>query len=270
MEEIKDIALDKLVIGKGQVRIRDVGKEIDELAASIKKVGLLEPIVVCPAEEADKYEILTGQRRFLAHKVLGKATIRATVREKVDEITSKVLSVTENLMRRDPHTADLIDACTALYRRYGSIKQVAEETGLPASKVSEYVKYDRLKPELRKLVDEEGIDLKVVLRAQDAASVEGTFNPEEAVKLAKEMSSMSGAQQRKIVKTRQEDPERNVDDIIEGAKTGEKITSVVIHLGADIHRSLVTYASEEGTSLDDAAATLIGEGLVSKGFAKEE
>lgn len=265
-----DIALDKLVIGKGQVRIRDVGKDIDELAASIKKVGLLEPIVVCPAEEADKYEILTGQRRFLAHKVLGKETIRATVREKVDEITSKVLSVTENLMRRDPHTADLIDACTSLYRRYGSIKQVAEETGLPASKVSEYVKFDRLKSELRTLVEQEGIDLKVALRAQDAASVEGKFNPEEAIKLAKEMSSMSGAQQRKIVKTRHDDPERNVDDIIEGAKTGEKITSVVIHLGADIHRSLVTYASDEGTSLDDAAATLIGEGLMSKGFAKDE
>ena len=270
MEEIKDIALDNLVIGKGQVRIRDVGKDIDELAASINKIGLLEPIVVCPAEDAGKYEILTGQRRFLAHKMLGKTTIRASVREKVDEITSKVISVTENLMRRDPHSADLIDACTALYRRYGSIKQVAEETGLPASKVSDYVKYDRLKPELRRLVDEDGIDLKVVLRAQDAASVDGSFKADEAIKLAKEMSSMSGAQQKKIVKTRQDDPTRQVDDVIEGAKTGEKITSISIHLGADIHRSLVTYASEEGTSLDDAAATLIGEGLMSKGFAKED
>ena len=270
MEEIKEISLENLVIGKGQVRIRDVGKDIDELAASIAKIGLLEPIVVCPAEQEGKFEILTGQRRFLAHKVLGKAAIKATIREKVDEITSKVISVTENLMRRDPNSADLIDACTALYRKYGTIKQVALETGLPYNKVSEYVKYDRLDSELRKLVDDEGIDLKVVLRAQDAASVSGTLQPQEAVKLAKEMSSMSGAQQRKIVKARQDDPKRDVDDVIEGAKTGEKITSIIIHLGADMHRSLVTYASDEGTSLDDAATTLIGEGLINKGFAKDQ
>ncbi|MGH9428159.1 MAG: ParB/RepB/Spo0J family partition protein, partial [Terriglobia bacterium] len=207
IKEVKEIPLEDLVVGKGQVRVRDVGKEISELAESIRVVGLLEPIVVCPAEKPGKYEIITGQRRFLAHRELKKKTILAAILdERVDETTAKVLSISENLVRRDLNSRDLVDACTALYKRYGSIKSVAEETGLPPTKVSMYVKYDRLRPELRDLVDKGDIDIKAALRAQDAATVTGTFKPTEAVMLAKEMASMSGAQRSKLVKEREQNP----------------------------------------------------------------
>lgn len=265
--EVKEIPLASLVIGKGQVRVRDVGKEIAELAASIDKVGLLEPIVVCPAKEDGKFEILTGQRRFLAHKQLKKVTIMACILDhEVDETEAKVISVTENLVRRELNRKDLIDACTALYRKYGSIKDVADETGLPYPKVALYVKYDRLKPELKKLVDEGGVELKVALRAQDAASVSGEFNATEAVMLAKELSGMSGAQQDRVVKKREDDPTGDVSEVIEAAKTGEKITQIVITVGAGLHQSLKMFAKDEHTSVDDAACSLIDEALSGKGY----
>lgn len=270
IKELREIPLADLAIGKAQVRLRDLSKDIDELAESIRVVGLLEPIVVCPADKPGKYEIITGQRRFLAHEKLGKKTILAAViDQRVDEMTAKVLSVTENLVRRDLNKRDLIDVCTALYKRYGTIKAVAEETGLPSLKVSEYVKYDRLAPELRDLVDAGDVDIKVALRAQDAASATGTLDTAEAVKLAKEMAPMSGAQQSKIVKERSENPEISVDDLIEKAKTGEKITQILVTLTAAVHGSLQKYAKEEGTTQDDAARSLIEEGLSSKGFLEE-
>ena len=109
IREVREIPLDKLVIGKGQVRLSGVSKGIDELAESIAKLGLLEPIVVCPAKKEGHYEILTGQRRFLAHKQLDKKTIRAAIlEEEVDETMAKVISVTENLVRRDLDSKDLI------------------------------------------------------------------------------------------------------------------------------------------------------------------
>jgi len=209
------VPLRDIVVQKGPGRVRDVGKDIMELADSIRKVGLLEPIVVCPSEKPGKYEIITGQRRFLAHQELKEATILAAILdERVDETTAKVLSISENLVRRDVNPNDYIDACTALYRKYGSIKAVVEETGLPYEKVRAYVKYDRLKPEMRSLVDKGELRLKVALRAQDAASVEDDFNPEEAVKLAKEMSQMSGAQQSKLVKQKKEEPSAPLDELI--------------------------------------------------------
>ncbi len=69
VKEMRKIPLKDLVIGKGQVRKRHVSKDISELAESIKAVGQLNPIVVCPhAEQPGKFEIIIGQRRFLAIK----------------------------------------------------------------------------------------------------------------------------------------------------------------------------------------------------------
>ncbi len=268
--EMKEIPLDDLVIGTAQARLRHVEKKVDELAESIRKVGLLEPIVVCESETPGKYEIITGQRRFLAHQKLQKPTIIAAILdERVDEITAKVLSLTENIMRLDLNSRDCIDACTALYRRYGSVKAVAEETGLPYNEVSRYVKYDQLIPELKELVDASEVNLKTALRAQKAASPTGEANVQDAVAFAKEMTPMSGAQQEKIVKGREKNPDLTADQAIEEAKAGGKITQVVVTLTSSLHSSLKKLAEEEDTTMDDAARTLIEDGLSNKGFLEE-
>jgi len=264
IKEVTDVPLRDLVIGKGQVRTKDVAKDIDTLAESIQVLGLLEPIVVCESDKPGKYEILTGQRRFLAHKQLKKTHILAAILDRrVDESTAKAISVTENLVRRDLSPRELIDACTSLFKKYGSIKLVSEATGLKYDLVSKYVKYDRLVPQLKKMV-ESGLDVKVALRAQDAASVTGEVDAAEAVKLAKEMSSMSGVQQRKLVQEIQANPEAAVDEAIEAAKTGGKITQIVVSLTAAVHKSLQRFADDEQTTQDDAAALLIEEGLSSR------
>ncbi len=270
IKEVKPLPLKDLYIGKGPVRLREGKKEVSELADSIRKIGLLEPIVVCPGDKPGQYEIITGQRRFLAHQELKKDTILAAILDaKVDETTAKVISISENLVRRDLNRRDLIDACTALFRQYCSIQAVIDETGLPRSKVSEYVKYDRLDSKLKKLVDNGEVELKAALRAQDAAAISGEIKAEEAVKLAKEMSTMSGAQQSKLVKQIEEEPAASVDDLIEAAKTQEKITQIIVTLGATAHKGLSTYAKDEGTTMDDAARTLIEEALSGKGLLEE-
>lgn len=267
--EVREIELKDLVIGKGQVRVKDVGKDIDELAESIRVMGLLEPIVVCPSSsQKGKYEILTGQRRFLAHKQLGRKTIMATILDgNMSEDEAKAISLTENLVRRDLSLKELIDACTSLYKKYGSIKAVAEETGLSASLVSQYVKYDRLIPELKKLVDAGKVDIKAAIRAQDAAAAgDEKVSAKEAVKLAQEMASMSGVQQAKLVQTMKEGSTDSVEEAIEHAKTGGKVTQIIVTLTSEVHQRLQAYAKEEQTSQDDAAAGLIEEALSEKGF----
>ncbi len=266
----KDLPLDQLTISKGQVRTSGVSEGIDELAKSIAEVGLLHPIVVCPAEKKGKYEILIGQRRFLAHQMLKRKTIPSAIfNKRVDEITAKIYSLTENLLRKQLNAKDMIDACTFLYRKYGNARAVADETGIPYNAVCEYVKYDRLHPSLQKVVDKGEVPLRTALRAQDAASTGKKFSSAEAVKLAKEMTPMSGAQQKKIVKEREETPDASADDVIERAKTGGKVTQILVTLGGEAHRALQEYAKDDGTGMDDAARGLIEEGLTSKGFLKD-
>ena len=269
IKEVREISLADLRIGLGQVRLREISKEIDELADSIRQVGLLEPIVVCEAEVPGQFEIITGQRRFMAHQELQLDTIMAAVLdERVDETTAKVLSVTENLVRRDLNSTDLVDVCTYLYHKYGSMKVVSEETGLPYDKVRRYVKYDQLVPPLRQLVDT-GLPMQTALRAQRAASVSGQVNEEEAVKFAKEMSPLSGAQQSKMVETRSKNPLMSADDIIEDAKSGGKIIQLSVTLASGTHAGLARYARSQGTNLDDAAGTLIRDGLDANDFLED-
>lgn len=270
--EYKEIPLDDLEIGRAQVRTQHVGEGLDELAQSIKTIGLLHPIVVCPAERPGKYEILLGQRRYLAHRMLQLKTIRCAVfDERVDPITAKVISLSENMVRRGLDRRDLIDVCTALHKHYGSIKLVVEATGLPEREVRQYVKYDRLIPELKKMVDEEKIDVNVALRAQDASSVStGEPDPHRAVVYARELSRMSGENQKQLLKVAQQNPDRPAEEIVEKAKTGARVVQVIVTLGEAIHRRLKQYAADEEMNLDEAAGTLIREALTAKGYLEDE
>ena len=269
--EYREIPLGDLVLDKGQVRTRDVHKDIDELAASIDAQGLLQPIVVCEAAQPGKWEILTGQRRFLAHKILKRETITAAVLdEQVDEAEAKAISITENLIRRRLSGPELIDGITFLYNKYGTAKAVHDATGIPYADVRNYVKYPRLMPTLKKMVDEGEVDIKVALRSQDAVDVDDDPPKEEkeedAVKLALEMQSMSDAQRKKVVKERQERPDSTVDDVIEQARTSSRITQMVVTLSQDAHTALQRYAKDQDQNQDEAAAGIIEETLKSQGF----
>jgi hypothetical protein len=142
---------------------------------------------------------------------------------------------------------------------------VRDETGLPYDDVRKYVKYDRLIPELKEVVDQ-GMPVNVALRAQDAVAVTGRIDPKEAVKLAIEMKPMSGPQRKNIHEEIKKNPETTVDEAIEDAKSGGKITTIMVTLGAEAHASLSRFASEEETTLDDAASSILEEGLISKGY----
>ena len=72
-----EISLDLIDIGKIQVRT-DLSSGIDDLAESIRKQGLIQPIYVAKKSNGH-FEILAGQRRFLAHQKLKLKTIRAVV-----------------------------------------------------------------------------------------------------------------------------------------------------------------------------------------------
>ena len=269
--DVKEVALSDLVIGFGQVRTVDVGRDIHELAESIKKIGLLEPIIICPSEEEGKYEIVAGQRRYLAHKEIGVETIKAIVIEdKLDELDAKIISLTENWNRRDLSSKDERDACLILWRRYNNVDLIIEDTGLPASKVRKYLRFNSLVAPLKALVDRDEVTLEAAYTAQKALEVTGDVDEEEVVGVAKELQGMSTPQRKKVTKKRKESPEKPMGAIIEEAKSGEKLIQVAVTLGEASHKGLQKYAQSEGTNQNSACGELIEEGLVNKGFLESE
>ncbi|MYD98219.1 MAG: ParB/RepB/Spo0J family partition protein [Gammaproteobacteria bacterium] len=264
----RDVELDDLVIGRGQVRTSSPGKGIEELAQSISVQGLLQPIVVCEARTPGKWEILTGQRRFLAHKMLRKEKIAAAVLDgRVDEREAKAISITENLVRRRLSGKELKDGILYLYNIYGSINDVWEATGIPRDQIRDYVKYPRLVPELKELVDDGVVNINAAVKAQDASEDDaGAPDADVAVRLAKEMEPMSGPQRKNVVAQRREDPDKPIEDVIETAKTGARVYQVVATVTHDTHRAIQALATDEKVTQDEAAAGLIEEALTGRGL----
>jgi ParB family chromosome partitioning protein len=268
--EIQEIALDQLDIGTAQVRV-DLSSGIDDLARSIKRQGLLQPIYVVKTGKS-RYEILAGQRRFLACQKLGHKTIRAIVTDakSLDDDTRVAISLTENLVRRDNTQKELIDACTKLFKRYLSIQMVADETGLSPQVVSQYVKYDQLIPALKSKVDGAQIDMKVALQAQKAATgTDGSVDAAAAEKFAAELTPMSNQMRRNFIKAVEADPTETVEERIERGRKQPVLKQVIVTLEESLHKGLQKFAKDEGLNQDEAAVSLIEDGLARRGIAAD-
>ena len=266
--DYRDIALDDLVVGRGQARLSKTGKDVEELAESISVQGLLQPILVCEARRPGKWEILVGQRRFLAHKMLKREAIAAAVLDsRVEEGEAKAISITENLIRRRLSGKELKDGIRYLYNIYGSVDDVWEATGLPKGQIRGYVKYPRLIRELKELVDGELVDVNVALKAQDASEDDsGNPDPEVAARLAQDMQMMTDVQRKKVVRDRMDNPDKPIEDLIEDAKTGGRVIQVNATVSLATHRAIQAYAAEENMNQDEALVGLIEEALSGHGF----
>jgi len=271
---VRVIPLDEIDIGTAQVRTENLQPDspaMQELMKSIEVQGLLQPIVVVEMQNG-RFEVIAGQRRLLAHQYLGRNAIQATVRKDdgLTEIQRTAISLTENLVREDNRQKELIAACTKLYRLYGSMRLVAEETGLSAGVVSQYVKYDQLCEPLKRQVEEAKLDMKVALQAQKAASnAQGEVDETAAVKFAEELKPMNNVQRKNLVKIATESPSASVEETIEKGRKQPVLKQVVVTLGESLHTNLQKYAKEESQNQDEAAQSLIEDGLVRRGYAEE-
>jgi len=88
-------------------------RNMEGLIASIKAVGLIEPITVTP-EEGEAFRIVTGHRRFRAAKEAGLSQVEVLIREPDDELTRRVKSIVSNVQREDVGPVEMAEALQAL------------------------------------------------------------------------------------------------------------------------------------------------------------
>jgi ParB family chromosome partitioning protein len=123
---------------------------IDSLAASIREVGILQPIVV--RRVAGRYELIAGERRLRAARKAGLATIPAVVRDSDDADTLRE-AIIENIHREDLGPIELAEAFRALLDDLG-LKQetLAERLGVSRSHIANTLRLLQLSPEVQQLL----------------------------------------------------------------------------------------------------------------------
>lgn len=120
----------------------DEGK-LDELASSIAASGVVQPIIV-RAGGSGRYSLITGERRLLASRKAGKATIPAIVRE-VSDLQAMEMTVVENLQRADLNPIEQAHAYQRLSREFHlTQEQMAERTGKDRASVANFLRLLKL------------------------------------------------------------------------------------------------------------------------------
>jgi ParB family chromosome partitioning protein len=125
---------------------------LTELAASIKAVGVVQPIVVRPVA-GGRYQVVAGERRWEASRSLGMPTIPAIVRQVSNEQAME-MTIIENLQREDLNAMEQARAYERLAREFGlTQEQMAQRTGKERSSVTNFLRLLKLPPAVQAMVE---------------------------------------------------------------------------------------------------------------------
>lgn len=161
-DKIQLIPLDKILVQKFNVRTKDIDSGIDEIAVSIKAIGLIQPISVFFNSESDRYVVLAGQRRLNAHVKLnidfpdeGFDKIKCIEMDEPKTNEEKIaFSLAENITQLPMANTDLIKAVTDLYNVYRDYELVRDTFGITKYMVDKFVSLSRLPESLIGAINE--------------------------------------------------------------------------------------------------------------------
>lgn len=259
-----EIELEKIMLNTSQARQRDTKvDEDDDLVHSIKKDGLIYPVIVKKIEDG-KYELLVGQRRFSAHEILKISTIKAFVLDKdIDEFEAKKMSLVENAARKDMKRADYVDNVQIFMDRYGKTSTVAEELGLSVGTVRKYLIIGRLPEKLKEEVKKGTITAANAIKALDAlGGDESNVDDDDLLDTAIEIEKLSPPARVKFVDIKLHEKDSTPSEVAEKAKKQLRVISIILEVTDDQSMRINKFKDEnEIESQAEAAERLVSMGL---------
>lgn len=220
---IKEIELDKIRPSRLNPRLEVNIERLNELAESIKEVGLLEPIIVRPVDS--EFEVVVGERRYRASQQAGLKRILAIVREYSDDEVVQ-LNLIENIQREELNAVEkgkvckyLLDECP---EKYPSRTAIAEKIGVSTDAVSLWLKTVEVVPEeVQKLVapstvsgdiPEGKIDYLTAVKASRVIK-----EPERQVEVIKKLAEkrLPMKERAQVIEKAALEPKRPLEEVIE-------------------------------------------------------
>jgi ParB family chromosome partitioning protein len=258
--QLDNIPLDKIELGYN-VRKEDLEKGIDELALNIETIGLQQPVVVF--KKADRYELIIGQRRYLAFKKLGRDSIPAIITKVTSETDAIIKSFSENVHRLDLGYRDKNRVAKELKEKYKNDDKVAKYLGVSVQTVRNYLGYSGVTEEVKALVDGKKISANTAIRIARSVS-----DPKKALAIAQSVIEEPRSDDRiKIIDTAKENPEKTIEEIVKIAKKPSR--RIVIHVTERIANALDDANKKYTSSDEDIATDALEEWLKFRGFIND-
>ena len=124
--QLRELPVDLIVRGRFQPRMHIAPEALEELTQSIRARGVVQPIVVRPAEDGKHFEIIAGERRWRAAQAAGLADIPAVVREVADD-AALAIALIENIQREDLNPIEEATAVGRLIEEFNLTHQEAAD-----------------------------------------------------------------------------------------------------------------------------------------------
>jgi ParB family transcriptional regulator, chromosome partitioning protein len=248
---VRNIDVNRIQPNPEQPRLAFDEATLEELAASIREHGVLQPILVRPLDDGE-FQLIAGERRWRASKAAGLGTIPALV-EEIDDDTALEISIIENLQREDLSPLDEAAMYDRMVREHGySVRRLAQKLGKDKGYLENRMRLADAPEEIRELVS---LRKDTLSHAYELLKVD---DPRKRKKLAAQVAkgeltliklrdkiegrpSRSGPAAPLAVEGEEPDPARTVEDEMsdeaEAAWTGKRRDASAANLRDD---SLVT------------------------------
>lgn len=201
---INEIPIDLIVANPNQPR-RDFDEQaLQELAASIKEIGIIQPVTL--RQEADgKYMIIAGERRWRASQMAGLTAMPAYIRTISDENVME-MALVENIQREDLNAIEIALGYQHLLETDGMTQEkVSERVGKSRAAIANYLRLLRLPAQIQLALQKKEIDMG------HARALLSLDSPSQQIKIYKE-----------IVKNAYS--VRKVEEIVNSLKNGEEVS----------------------------------------------
>ena len=256
------IPIDKIDVSSLNVRKVNLEERLEELAISIKTIDVQQPIMVFKKPDG-RYELIIGQRRYLACKKIGKKTIPAVITDVKDKNDALIISFSENIHRLDLAYQDKMTMALELLKILPSIENVAKFIGVHPQTVKDWLGYASVPEPIKEMVKEGKFGSKTALRI-----VRDIPDEKQAIKIAKLVEEEPRKEdQRDIIDVGKENPDEEPKEIkkIHEKRKKEK-RPLTVNLTEKISKALNEACKRYNSKKDDIALEALEEWLTKRGF----
>jgi ParB family transcriptional regulator, chromosome partitioning protein len=149
----QEVSLELIDPNPYQTRSRIREDALSELADSIRSSGVVQPVVLRPGSNG-RFQLVAGERRWLASKRAGKATIPAMIRQISNEQAMEI-TIIENLQREDLNPMEQARAFERLSRDFGlTQEQIASRTGKDRASIANFIRLLKLPVNLQSALED--------------------------------------------------------------------------------------------------------------------
>jgi len=157
--QLRELPVDLVVRGRFQPRMHIAPDALEELTQSIRARGVVQPIIVRPAQDGRHFEIIAGERRWRAAQAAGLADIPAVVREVADD-DAFAIALIENIQREELNPIEEAAAIARLIEEFNLTHQeAADAIGRSRVAVSNLLRLLDLGDEARALLEQGELDM---------------------------------------------------------------------------------------------------------------